>query len=525
MTTYLRFLPVVLCALLAPHSGAAEPVPAPSTPAPVVPVPATATLSLRDALALCLRENPVLRIDEAAIEKRSGILEQTTGAFDWNTFVDVTSSQNRAPTLQPPALRSVDRSQELAYTAGVSRQFRNGVTIRPNAQVSIFDQDSPSATSFDGGASRLNFEILVPLLRGLGRDSTGAAEAAARGDVKVAKLLYQHSLATQAFATASTYWASRAADDTFTVQRDVERAAARLVESTKVLVDSRIFPPAFLLQAEANLREKRTVRIDAELSARSARFSLGQSLGLPPERIADTPAPLDPFPPVVENAHLTTSEQRSPLILRALASRADYLASRESLVPLNLLARQAVVDLKPRLDLTISAGYRGLSDNNDATAPLRDRMTGGNGLVGLSFDWPFHNSYQRGLLRERRADIAQVEAQTVQLSQIVASDVLLSLEQLRLRAEAVRSAQDTVNLAQRALAAQYEQLKTGEGTILDIISLENISSGARIRYINAHAAYATALAQLRFALGAVFEESGSTATPFTLTDLTSPPSL
>jgi len=482
-------------------------------------------ISLRDALAATLRENPALRIDAAVVEQRSGLLQQSSGAFDWNAFIDVNAFRNRTPAFRPPALSSIDRTDELAYSFGLSRRLRNGIILRPNAEVSVFDQVSPSATSFDGGASAVNFEILVPLLRGLGNDSTGAAEAAARGDVKVAKLLYQHSLATQAFFTAANYWASRAADDAFAVQRDVERAAERLVESTKVLVDSRIFPPAFLLQAEANLREKRTVRIDAELSARSARFTLGQALGLPPERIADTPAPLDSFPPVVAEAAITSAENRTPMIRRALAARADYLASRESLVPLNLLARQAVIDLKPRLDLSVSVGYRGLSDNNDAVSPLHDRMTGGNGRLGLSFDWPFNNSYQRGLLRERRANIDQVEAQTVQLSQIVASDVLLSLEQLRLRADAVRSAQDTVNLSERALAAQYEQLKTGEGTILDVISLENISSGARIRYINAHAAYATALAQLRFALGAVFEESGAPDTPYTLADLTTPPSL
>lgn len=509
MTFLQRSLFPLLCALLASQVSAAD----------------TASLSLRDALTATLRENPALRIDASVIEQRSGFLEQTSGAFDWNAFVDVNVFRNRAPTLQPPALTAIDRTNELVYSVGVSRQLRNGIILRPNAEVSVFDQVSPSATSFDGGASAVNFEILVPLLRGLGNDSTGAAEAAARGDVKVARLLYRHSLATQAFFTASNYWASRAADDAYAVQRDVERAAERLVESTKVLVDSRIFPPAFLLQAEANLREKRTVRIEAELSARSARFALGRSLGLPPESIADTPAPLDPFPAVVENLAVTSADNRNPAIRRALAARADYLASQESLVPLNLLARQAVIDLKPRLDLSVSVGYRGLSDNNDAVSPLQDRMTGGNGRLGLSFDWPFNNSYQRGLLRERRADIDQVEAQTVQLSQIVAGDVLLSLEQLRLRADAVRSAQDTVNLSERALAAQYEQLKTGEGTILDVISLENISSGARIRYINAHAAYATALAQLRFALGAIFEESGAPDTPYALADLTTPPSL
>ncbi|MET0261763.1 MAG: TolC family protein [Rariglobus sp.] len=513
MTSLLRSSATACAALLILSSAFAE----------TAPAVLASGISLQDALTASLRENPALRIQEAVIEQRSGFLEQTAGAFDWNTFAGVTAFQNRTPAISPPAPSDVDRTQDLAYNFGVSRQLRNGIILRPNAQVNVRDQRSTSFTNADAGVSTVNFEILVPLLRGLGRDSAGAVEAAARGDVKVAKLLYQHSLSAQAFNTAASYWACRANDDAFVVQRDVERAAARLVESTKVLVDSQIFPPAYLLQAEANLREKRTVRINAELEARAARFNLGQALGLPAEQIASTPAPTDPFPPLTDMLLITAEDARIPMIRRALSSRADYLASTESLVPLNLLARQAVVDLKPRLDLVVSAGYRGLSTSNDAVAPLTDRMTGGNGSVGVSVDWPFNNSFQRGLLRERRANIAQVEAQTIQLSQSIAGEVLLALEEVRLRADAVRSAQDTANLAERALRAQYEQLKTGDGTILDVISLENISSGARIRYISAHASYATALARLRFALGAVFKSDGKPAGSLSLDDLTTPP--
>ncbi|TSJ79020.1 TolC family protein [Rariglobus hedericola] len=515
MTFTLRHLPFAICVLMSPLAAQTAESP------PVITRPG---LSLRDALTASLRDNPALRVNETVIEQRSGFLDQTAGAFDWNTFATVAATENRTP-LAPviPGSTPTAHSHGLTYTAGVSRLLRNGVVLRPNAAVSVDDQVSPVSSA--AGRSSVNFEILVPLLRGLGRDSTGAVEAAARGDVKVAKLLYQHALSTQAFNTAVSYWSSRAADDAYLVQRDVERSAARLVESTKVLVDSRIFPPAYLLQAEANLREKRTVRINAELESRSARFTLGQQLGLAPEQIAETPAPNDGFPPVTEAGALTSDAMRTPMIRRALVARADYVASQESLVPLNLLARQAQIDLKPRLDLTVSAGYRGLSNDDNATDPLRERMTGGNGLVGLSLDWPFNNSYQRGLLRERRANIAQVEAQTIQLSQLIAGQVLLALEQVRLRADAVRSAQDTVDLSKRALAAQYEQLKTGDGTILDVISLENISSGARIRYINAHASYATALAQLRFTLGLIFKETGIAGASLSLEDLTTQPAL
>ena len=482
--------------------------------------PATATFSLRDALAATLEQSPALRVQKSVIEQKSGALEQAEGMFDWTATGAASYTRDRTPVPGPPGTEPENRSNTVAYTAGVDRLFRSGVLVRPSATVAVEDAVSPAGPTY--GVSQLNLQIIVPLLRGLGRDSTGAYEAAARGDVEVARLLYQHALTAQAFNTVFNYWASRSADETLNVQRDVERAAEQLVESTKVLVRSGVFPPAYLLQAEANLREKRTVRINAELDAHDARFSLGQSIGLPPDAIAATPAPADHFPPLETAIAPFDDETRTALIVRALQNRADYLASQQSLVPLGILARQAELDLKPEVNLVAGAGYKGLNAGGSALSPLHERLTGLNAEIGVSFAWPFRNSYQRGLLRERRADQALAEAEVVQLSQHVAREVLLALEELRLRADTVRSAQETVQIAERAVAAQYDQVKAGEGTILDLINLENLYSSSRIRYISTHASYAIAIARLRYALGQVFENAGET---LTLADLTAVPAL
>ena len=502
----LQFLRLALCALLPLHLAAAEP---------------TASVSLRDAVQTALKQSPGLRIQEAGIEQKSGLLDQASGAFDWVGTGAANVANNRTPVIDASGAKSVDRNTETTYAVGAGKLFRNGVSIQPS--VSVVQQDSHSTSTPTTGASQLNFQIDVPLLRGLGTNSTGATEAAARGDVAVARLLYQHALTAQAYNTAAAYWNCRAADETLKLQVDVERAAEKLVESTKVLVDTRVFPPVFLMQAEANLRDKRTVRIEAELSAKSARFALGQVLGLAPEAIAATPTPTDEFPLLSPTSLSIDEASRAALVQRALADRADLVASRGSLVPLNILARQAESNLKPRLDLTVSAGYRGLSTGGDPLGPLTQRLTGGNGLVGLSAEWPVRNTYQHGLLRERRADLRAAEAQTVQLSQQVAGEVLLALEQVRLRADVVRSAQDTVDIARKAVAAQYDQLRSGLGTILDVINIESLYTSARINNISAHAAYATAIVQLRYALGSVFESAADHS--FTVSDLTTPPPL
>jgi len=485
------------------------------------PAPAPAAgLSLADAVTATLEHNPALRVQKSVIEQRTGVAEQFAGAFDWTATGSLGYRKDRTPVPGFPGTEPVESSGHTTYSAGVERLFRSGVFVRPSVAVGIDESFTPASPTY--GASQLSVQIVVPLLRGLGSDSTGAAEAAARGDIAVARLLYQHALSLQTFGTASNYWACRSADETLAVQRDVERAAEQLVESTKVLVDSGVFPPAYLLQAEANLRDKRTVRINAELDAHEARFNLGQSLGLAPEAIAATPAPVDAFPALPAAMAPLGDGARNRLIVQALNQRADYLAAQQSQVPLAILAKQAELDLKPEVNLSASAGYKGLNAGSSPLSPLGKRLTGANAEIGVAIAWPFRNSYQRGLLRERRASQEQAEAETVQLAQGVAGDVLLAIEQLRLRADTVRSAYETVGIAKRAVAAQYDQLKTGDGTILDVITLENLYSSARIGYINAHASYAIAIAQLRYAMGDVF---AADAADLTLNDLTRVPNL
>jgi outer membrane protein TolC len=482
---------------------------------------AQSTVTLRDALIASLKQSPALRVQAEAVEQKYGLLEQASGAFDWVGTGAAGVTRERTPVFGPLGTSLVDASVQSSYSLGLEKEFRNGISIDPNASVGVTDTQFPAAPTF--GLAQVSFVVNVPLLRGLGVDSTGAAEAAARGDVQVARLLYEYALSSQALNLASSYWASRAADLTLEVQRDVERSAERLVASTKVLVESRVFGPAFLLQAEANLRDKRSVRIAAELAARNARFALGQTLGLPATKIGSTPAAVDDFPRLGPSIAPADEMEQIRLIERALGARADMLASRESIVPLNILARAAELNLKPQANLSLSAGYDGLNSGPNPLAPLGRRVTGANGQVGVSFAWPFQNTFQLGVLRQSRGSVRAAEAQAEDLSRQVASDVLNALEEVRLRADGVRSAQETVDLGNRAVAAQNELLKAGEGTIIDVITLQNLLADARTNYISADAGYATAIAQLHYALGSIFTSPNPTSESFSLNDLTALP--
>lgn len=454
------------------------------------------------------------------MDRREGLREQAAGEFDWTTTANITRVRDRTPAIDALGRDTVTADENTTYVAAVTRKLRNGVVVQPSVQVAVAEPKSPAG--LDTGASQFTLQIVVPLLRGLGEASTAASEAAARGDVEVARLLYRHSLSEQAFATVQAYWQARAADAAVAVRHDDEARARKLHEGIRVLVDTRVFPPNLLLQSEANLRQKSTASRNAELTAQSARYTLARSMGLPPAELAVAPMPTDPLPDTAAVAAPAVAEVRLRWIQRALNRRADYLASRQSQVPLRLLSRQAELNLKPRVDLDVRGGYAGFDPSHSLTAPLTRRLTGANGQVGLALEWPMANTLQHGVLRTRRAAERQAELSTAQMQSDVAADVCVSLEEVRLRAETMRDAAASTEIARKAVEQEQRKLQTGEATVLDVINLENLLSSARLSKIDAQSGYAIAVAQLRFAAGEMF--TGEQADhSFKLANLGEPP--
>jgi outer membrane protein TolC len=459
-------------------------------------------LSLDAAIQRALKNSPALQVNEVEVDRRQGLLEQTSGSFDWITSGSIVREKVRTPAFDSFGRDTVSDADNTSYTVATTRKLRNGVVIQPSADVSVVEPGSSASSAY--GTSRLSLQIVVPLLRGLGRESAGASEAAARGDVEVGRLLYRHALSEHAYNTAAAYWQARAADAATAVRRDDELRAKKLHEGIKVLVNARVFAPNLLLQSEANLLEKSTATRSAELDAQSARFTLASVIGLPLAELVDAPVPTNPLPETAAVLADAVPSERLRWVERALNRRSDYLASRQSQVPLRLLTRQAEIDLKPQIDLNVRGGYAGLDTGSNLVSPLSRRLTGANGQVGLSIEWPGSNTYQRGLLRSRRASERQALLTTAQMQINVAADVCLALEEVRLRSQMMRDAAATAEIARKAVEQEQRKLQTGEATVLDVINLESMLSSARLSKIDAQSGYAIAVARLRFAIGEIF---------------------
>ncbi len=478
-------------------------------------------LGLRDAVLLSLSKNAAVRVESLEVERRGAVAEQASGQFDTYLVGSIEAEQQRAPIVvngSDTLAKSTTQTLELAAV----RQLRNGITLQPTLGVETDDSTAPTREVSGVGVARL--QVIVPLLRGLGADSAAAAESAALGDVETARLLYRHTLAVQTLATATSYWNAFAAAQTLEVQRDVEQRAQSLREALTVLVESRVFPPNYLTQTEANYQEKFNTRARAEIDAISGQVAFGQALGLSPAEMPFIPAVANSFPKADQVAEhgLDQPVSQQALINRALNRRADYRALQQANIPLEILVRQATADQKPRVDLVLAAGYNGFSEGSNLLPPITRRATGGNGSVALELEWPMANRARTGLLRERRVNLQQNEAAIEQLASAIAAEVMTATATVRLEAEALQSAERTVELATRAVAGQREQLRNGESTVLDVINLENLASSARLNLIRTQASLAVAIVRLRYATGDLFEPTDDEAS-FTLNPLDSLP--
>ncbi|MEY2878421.1 MAG: hypothetical protein RLZZ15_801 [Verrucomicrobiota bacterium] len=506
----------ILCAaalLLGASARAAEP-------------PPPETVSLRDAVLGALARNPALAVRREEIAQREARGLQAAGEFDPHLSALFNATRNRAPgvnrealtfqsylrnagvdspalndSLDPLATANVVRVDDFNYQLGLAQKLRNGIVFGPVASVNVNEGLSPVIAPLTTG--RVSLVVQVPLLRGLGADSTGAREAAARGEAEVARLLYRHELAAQAARTAGAYWASRAAAEAAAIRRDTEARAADLLAAMRPLVTAAVLAPGALTQAEANLLEKHAVRLEADLAASTAHTELGRALGLAPAHLARTPRATDAFP-AVPAALDGAPEKISAWIAFALAHRADHQAVRHSREPAALLARKAQRDLLPRLDLAVQAGYATLSAGRNALDGLSERRTGGNGALTVSLDWPLRNTLQRGELREARAREREAEARLAVLVGDIAGEVATAVREAALRAELVAAAERALAVAERAVRQERERLGLGETSLPDVIALENSLGEARLRLTAARAGFAVAVVRFRFAVGSLF---------------------
>lgn len=464
-----------------------------------------APLTLTDAIQLTLRSHPGVAADREDTIQRRAERRAASGAFDWVWFGESGYEVERSPLPQPNAI-AVQREDSARLTLGAARQFRNGASVVPAATI-VDNENNTNQTDPVSGAD-LGVQIRIPLLRGRGTEHAGADEFAAGFRAKAAEAAYRKNVERRIFATIASFWNCLAADRILDILADTEQRASEICDIVKRFVDGGELEYAVLAEAEGDYLRKRANTSTGKLDLYSRRQFLAAAIGMKPGESIRGPSVRGEFPEIDTVAPPNDSD-RVRFVQLALSNRGDYLASRDQITALLVQLQKARNDLRPRLDLGLRVGFRGLDESEHSGRfyqSLSNNLTGLNTAVTLSMDWPYANNARKGEWYRQRSVLKEAEFRSQDLANSISSQVLITLETLVRSVEQYDFARASVELLASAIRNEKRKMVEGESNLTKINEIEDQHLDARIQEIEARVNFAIALLNLHNVTGTLLVE-------------------
>jgi outer membrane protein TolC len=463
-------------------------------------------LGLLEAVRITLTNDPNIQLQEAAVHFSRGSLQEAKGRFDSRLAGSISQGleQTAVQTSDTNALNpggfqrlTVDRT---TARASVYKQFRSGLEVSPGVQYTQFDDNNKVGLEPESRAE-VNFTVRVPLGRGLGRKDVAAEETAARINLEASKMALRNVIAASVLNTAASYWNYRAATLRLQILQQSENRARELINNTLQLVKANEVPPAETNQLAANVADKVASRIAAEQELIEARHTLGLSMGVSPDTLAQFSPPTDEFP---EPSDQVQELAAHTFIQLALAQRTDLQSARLREGSARTMVDAAHARLKPQADLLLQAGYGGVAVGGESrrfVGAFSDNIEGVSGFLALNFSWPPANNAARGILVQQEALYEQALLRADDLARHIASGVEVSLERLRREGQALKETASAI--AEYQIAVKNEQIKRqlGLSDFLNVVALEDRSINASLAHLTAQLQHAVALARFRYETG------------------------
>ncbi len=472
-------------------------------------------ISLIDALKSTLEQDPDIQVQVQQLNASKGARQAAAGQFD--TLLNAGFQQSHLTT---PLTDQQVAQYALAgllvtsfvpntttYTLGAQKLFRNGIFVEPTVSLT---RDTDNITNRQGlNQSQIAFQVNVPLLRGRGRDAVDAQERAATSTVEASTRNVNQEIAQLVTTTAIQYWNAVAAAQNLVIARDSEVRGQKYVQDVQILIDRDRVARGEINQLIANLANRSATRIAAEQQLAAARQNLAFAMGLRPAEITVLPDTVDSLPDwTAENDPRVTSQLTNQFVASALKNRADMISADFQVRAAEQLLPAAQNQLLPQLNASLSTGYSGLITGTPFGKPFVapfDNVHGANVIGSINFSFPVRNDTAIGQLAQARASYQAAISNRADVARNIASGVVTAMTGLTYSVSGLRQAREAVKYYRLALSNEVEKFRLGRNTLVELTTMEDYLNSALLAEVSAHLGYAVALANLRFATGAVVD--------------------
>jgi len=439
----------------------------------------TQTVLLEDVVRAALTQNPQILLENERVRRAEGQLQQAQGAFDWTASAEsgwerlyVAEAGNGFLTVD---LRELDAWRS---TLGVSRQFRNGITIQPG--ISFYSNTGGVSDGQSLGLTkpRPALNVTVPLLRGFGVDSMAAtAERAAIQGLAASEHGRTHAVESAVTNATLVFWRCLALRRQLAIVEADQRSADDYVASIRAFVESGEGEQAALDRALANQAMQNVALSRSQAEDMACRRQLDVAMGGDGRR---EPVPEGEFPDM-ENAALAASQ------LSAASLTDNALMQREDVQALSLQGAAQAERVRGARDAM----------QPEVTLTLDPRRI----MVRLSQS--LGRNRQEGMLSEALAGEGEARLNQRQLETQIRLDIaenLRGLQDALLNWRALSEASATMEILADEAERSYQ---AGFSTLQDTRSVQQESINLRRQVIDAQLQYASYLAALRLSLGSV----------------------
>ncbi len=465
-------------------------------------------LSLEGVIGVTLKAGTDIRLAAEQVKLGEAGLLAARGAFDAALTTDVmrTHSEETRLGASGPADTFALTTDQTDYALGLSKQFRTGLTMRP--EIVAHQSELTGLSSPPTSTTSVDLELGVPLLANRWGKVVRSTEEAAKAGYEADRLSFDHQRALSVLDAASAYWSYLGAHRQLEVLRSAEKRAQTLVEETRQLVDAEERPAADLNEVRGNAASKRIDRIQGEQRLIEARSRLGVAMGIPAKAIPRLPAPTTDFPvprPFEADAIVES------LVQQALGRRADLRAATQNERSAQFSAAAAEDELKPTLGLSFSVGYSGLDGGVGADGffgAFHRNVPGATASVQLSYRLPVDNTAARGLALQQVALDQQQRIARDDLARQIEAAVTVAAEDVMRSARADEETQVAVELNRKTVENEKVKNRLGLATLFDVILAEDRLTSALSSAVNTRLSFAVALARLRFETGALAGRDG-----------------
>jgi outer membrane protein TolC len=469
----------------------------------------TLRLSLDDAVRRAVENNPDLTIVRLGTEVEAARVGEARSAFTpvFSTLL------GRSSTVTPPSNfllgdRGVDVDDAFSSTGIRQRLPWGSGTWGVSWETSRTTSNNP-ISSFDP-TLQSGFQIAFsqPLLKDRTIDAARQQFVIAKRNQESSELRFREVVVQTVAAVKRSYWTLKAARANVTVQQQSLALAQELARQNKVRVDAGQIPPLDLVQAEAEVAQRRENLIRAKTVADDAEDGL-RRLIMDPDNSSFWRVRLDPNEEPTPPGALPDVDAA---VTKALNGRYDLARAAHDLE--NARTTVGFLNNQRLPDVRLETSYRG--SGLGGTQYLRGGgfpgvVTGtrnrgfGDSLgqvfsndyptwsVGLTVSYPLGRSFEAASMARAEVERRQVVQRIASLRIETAETVRRAARQIQSTAERIDAARAGETLAQQRLLSEQRRFEVGLSTTFLVTQAQRDLLEAQVNLLQTTLDYESAL--------------------------------